>query len=100
MADLRVITDHIDATAESMAKHNIAIRDRLPQVQRAITSLNNSWDGAVSDEAISKFYEFCDRYPEPRYQVMDQVVQFLRQQVGTGYEQTESVNRSLADAFR
>ena len=49
---------------------------------------------------MDKFNELKAKFPEAQYRVIDNYVQFLLQQVGEGYVQTEKANESLADAFK
>lgn len=100
MASIKVNTDLAIAAANNIKNANSQIRDGFPKVQRAINQLDNSWDGSAATNAISKFNEMQSKYVDARYKVVDNYVNFLLQQVGEGYAQTEEANISLADAFK
>ncbi len=100
MADLRINIDNAVATSNNLKRLNTQIRDAFPGVQTAINRLNNSWDGPAASKTIAKFSEIKEKYAEARYNVVDNYVRFLLQQVGEGYTQTEEANTSLADAFK
>ncbi len=100
MANLKVNADKVIATANRIKSLNNQMRTDFNNVQNAINSLNNVWDGSASTNAINKFNSIKNSYCDARYNVIDNFVLFLHQQVGEGYKQTESVNKSLADQFK
>ena len=100
MARLKVDAEQVIATAKRIKNYNNQMRDGFSNVQNAIDKLNNSWDGSAASSAISKFNAIKNSYCEARYNVVDNFVAFLHQQVGEGYTQTESANKSLADQFK
>lgn len=100
MADLKVDTGLVLTCAVKLENANNKIRDGFPSVERAINRLDNTWEGAAATNAISKFNEMRSQMPEARYTVLSNYINFLRNQVGEGYEQTEAANTSLADAFK
>lgn len=100
MANLKINTDAVVAAANNIKLYNTQMRDGFPNVQTAITRLDNFWDGSAATAAISKFNEIKSQFFEARYDVLDNYVNFLLQQVGEGYTQTENVNVSLAEQFK
>ena len=100
MAKLKINTVAAVTAANNIKLYNTQIRDNFSNVQAAMTRLDNSWEGSAATAAISKFNEIKSKYPTARYKVLDNYVNFLLQQVGEGYTQTENVNVSLADQFK
>ena len=100
MANLKINTDSVVTAATNIKAINGQIRDGFSSVQKAITQLDNSWDGSAATNSIGKFNELKSKFPQARYNVVDNFVNFLLQQVGEGYVQTEEANKSLADAFK
>lgn len=100
MANLKINTDSAVTAATHIKTINGQIRDGFSSVQNAVTQLDNAWDGSAATNAIGKFNEIKNKYPNSRYNVVDNFVNFLLQQVGEGYVQTEDTNKSLADAFK
>ena len=100
MANLKINTDCAVTAATHIKTINGQIRDGFTSVQNAITQLDNAWDGSAATNSIGKFNEIKSKFPEARYNVVDNFVNFLLQQVGEGYVQTEETNKSLADAFK
>ena len=100
MGNLKINTDSAVTAATHIKTINGQIRDGFSSVQNAITQLDNAWDGSAATNSIGKFNEIKSKFPEARYNVVDNFVNFLLQQVGEGYVQTEETNKSLADAFK
>lgn len=100
MSELSVNTDAVVAAADSIKLFNAQIRDGLPSLQKAIAQLDNSWEGSASSVAISKFNEIISEFSDTRYNVLDNYANYLLQQVGEGYLQTEEENISLAEQFK
>lgn len=100
MSNLKINTDIAVITATNIKTINGQIRDDFSNVQNAINQLDNSWEGSVASKTISKFNEIKYKFADARYNVVDNYVSFLLRQVSEGYEQTEEVNKSLADEFK
>ena len=97
---IKVNTANVAAAANKIANYNTAIRNDFSAVEKAIKSLGTAWESVASHNAISSFHSIKDAYHDARYNVVNNYVTFLRQQVDEGYTQTETVNKSLADAFK
>lgn len=100
MGNLKINTDAVVASANNIKNCNNQIRDGVSTLQAAITRLDASWDGSAATTAISKFNEIKSKFFDTRYATLDNYVNFLLQQVGEGYTQTEDANVSLADQFK
>ncbi len=100
MGNLKINTNSAVNAAANIKTINGQIREGFSSVQTAITQLGNAWEGFAATSSISKFNEIKSRFPDARYSVVDNYVNFLLQQVGEGYVQTEETNKSLADAFK
>lgn len=100
MANLKVDAEQVIASANRIKNLNDQMRDGFSSVQDAITRLDGTWDGSAATNTISKFNAIKNSYCDARYNVVDNFVAFLYQQVGEGYTQTEAANKSLADQFK
>lgn len=100
MGNLKIDVDKVISCANNIRNLNSQIGDGFPDVQNKISSLDSVWEGAAATSAISKFNAIKSSFCDARYNVVDNYVNYLLQQVGEGYTQTESVNKSLADAFK
>lgn len=100
MAKLKIDAEQVVATANRIKNLNNQMRDGFDSVQDAITKLDGVWEGSAATNAIAKFNSIKNSYCDARYNVVDNFVAFLHQQVGVGYTQTESANKSLADQFK
>ena len=100
MENLKINTDAAVAAADAIQRLNDRNRNDFEEVQTAIAKLDVVWDGQAAAYTMDKFNELKAKFPEAQYRVIDNYVQFLLQQVGEGYVQTEKANESLADAFK
>ena len=100
MSQLKVNIDSAVTAASNIKLYNTQMRDAFPNVQTAVTRLDNCWEGSAATVAIRKFNEIKSNFSDSRYNVLDNYVKFLLQQVGEGYTQTEDTNVSLADQFK
>ena len=97
---IKVNTANVAAAANKIANYNTIIKKEFSSVEAAIKSLDSTWVGVASNNAISSFNGIKSAYCDARYDVLDNYVTFLRQQIDAGYTQTEKANKSLADALK
>lgn len=100
MGAIKVNTDAVVSAAQNIRKVNNDIHNLISSVESAMRSLDNAWDGNASTNAVNKYHSIKNAYCDNRYNVIENFVNFLLQQVGEGYDQTETTNKSLADAFK
>lgn len=100
MADLKVSTDVVVSTAEEINGLNNQIRDGFADVETAMKQLDNQWDSSVATKAMEEFNKMRYSFTDARYKVLENYTNFLLQQIGEGYTQTEDKNKSWADAFK
>lgn len=97
---IKVNTAAVVQAAGRIAQHNADIRDDFEEVENAVKSMNQVWDGSAANKAASIFWELKENYKEPRYQVVNVLTNFMLQAVGESYEQTETALVSAASAFK
>lgn len=100
MGNINIKTAQVLKAATNISTCNLNIENAFEEVETAIKNLDNAWDGQASSNAVSRFNSIIKGYKDNRYKVINQYVDFLNQQVGTGYETVETANTSLADAFK
>ena len=101
MSDIiKVDTERLMNIAKKIDCINKDILQEYQSVEKAISSLNSKWESKVTTDAISAFYDISNNCKEFRYNVVNDYVNFLQQQVIEGYNQTETVNTTLADRFK
>ena len=54
----------------------------------------------MAQSTISAYDTFATNYFQTYYDIIDAYVKFLRQNVSTDYQATETANTNLADAFK
>ena len=100
MGNVTINTAMVEQCASQLKTINNQINNNMRGMRNKMQQLNNSWDGSASEKAISRFNEIINKSSENRYKVMDNYVNYLYQQIGAGYVQTEEANKKLADAFK
>ena len=97
---IKVNTAVIKSTASQISSVNKKINNDFSTVESAINTLNRNWDGSASDNAIRKFQSIKNNFYNNRYNVVNDMVNFMLKQVGEGYENTETTVSSAASAFK
>jgi len=97
---IKINTGAVSTAATQIAKINQNISNDFSMVESAMNTLNRSWDGGASDNAIRKYQNIKNNYHQNRYDVIKQMVNFMRKQAGEGYEKTEQAIQSAASAFK
>lgn len=97
---IKIDTSRVRSTASQISTMNKKIKNDFSSVESAINSLNNNWDGSASDAAVRKFQNIKNNYYNNRFNVVNDMVNFMLNQVGEGYEKTETTISSAASAFK
>lgn len=94
----KIDTDVARTVASNLKTINTQMRDGLDVVCSAVSELEMSWSGSAVEDTIKQFDKIKD-LSQARYDVMNGYVNFLFQQIGEKFEETEKSNKSLADLF-
>ncbi|MDR1329238.1 MAG: WXG100 family type VII secretion target [Oscillospiraceae bacterium] len=97
---ITIDSEQVLAIATQIENDNQQLQQLLNDSKAAIDSLSSYWTGKASDETRASYESFAGKYFQTYYDVLDQYVKFLRNNVAAQYEQTEQVNTQLADAFK
>lgn len=97
---IKVDTSAVATTAQDIYNKNKTIREDFVCVDAAIQRLGESWDGTASDRAMEAFRHIKNSYCDNRYNVVDNLVNYMKNQVGDSYEKTEASISSAAQAFK
>ncbi len=97
---IKVNTAAINNTANKIKVNNDAIKNDFSEVISAINRMNSNWDGNASNAAISTFNKINNQYSSNRYNVINDMVVFLKKQVDENYTTTEVTINSAAAAFK
>ncbi len=88
------------AAADQIDTANKNMRDELSDIDLAIRTLQQSWEGAAANSCANK-YEYIKRnFSDARFSVVNDMVSFMKNQVGEGYKTTEKTVLSAASAFK
>jgi WXG100 family type VII secretion target len=97
---IRVDTAQVVQIANTIDTLNKQLREQLETSKQTIVNLGNSWEGEASQATIESYNAFAGQYFESYEQILNQYVTFLKNNVALGYEETETANTNLADAFK
>ena len=101
MSDLiKIDTDQVNVIADDLDRLNNELQDKLVSAQKAVTGLESVWSGDAASATIEAINSFAGDYFQSYKDLIDQYVVFLRKNVSEGYASVETVNTSLADAFK
>lgn len=98
--NIKIDTSAVRTTANQIANINSKISSDFSTVDTAINELNRAWDGVASEVAITKFQNIKTLYYNNRYQVVNDMVNYMNRQISEGYEGVEAAIQSAASAFR
>lgn len=100
MTGITLDTEQVLSIASQMENDNKQLQQLLNDSKASVDSLSSYWAGKASDETRSSYESFANKFFQTYYDILDQYVKFLRNNVSAQYEQTEQVNTHLADAFK
>lgn len=100
MTQIILSTEQVLEIASQIENDNRQLQELLNTSKSTVDSLSSYWTGAASDETRASYDSFAGKYFQTYYDVLDQYVRFLRNNVVINYEETEQVNTQLADAFK
>ena len=86
--------------ATNISSENLSLRNSYDDIDKIISNLKKNWSGSACDLCCKKAEYIKNQFKETRFAVVEDYVRFLRMQVGEGYETTETVISSAADAFK
>lgn len=100
MVQMTLDTEQVRSIASQIEGDNNSLKEMLNQTKATIDALSQTWTGQAADETRTSYESFANKFFQQYYDVLDQYVKFLRTNVADQYEQTESVNTKLSDAFK
>ena len=104
MDNIKIDTDKVRETANLISSNNQKLDNEFKPVENAISYLENGWVSPAKDFCVSKFNKLKTTYigssSTSRYSSIEEYVRFLREYIGDVYDEVESDNTSLADAFK
>ena len=100
MTQITLDSDQVMAIASQLENDNHELQQLLNDSKATVDSLASYWSGQAAEETRSAYETFAGKFFQTYYDVLDQYVKFLRNNVAAQYEQTEQVNTRLSDAFK
>ncbi len=97
---ITIDTEQVMSIAAQIENDNNQLKEKLEGTKTTLDSLSATWTGQAADETRASYTEFSNKFFQKYYDVLDQYVKFLRNNVSEQYNQTETVNKTIADAFK
>ena len=95
-----VNSDQVNKIADEMSIANKNLKAELNNTANIMKELGSSWDSSAYRECNSAFQKFEEEYSNSYEKIINAYVIFLKEQVATGYVETEKANSDLASAFK
>lgn len=93
----KIDSEQVIAIANQIESDNVTLQDLLKQSKATLDGLSSSWTGSAADQSRAAYDAFAGKYFQKYYDVLEQYVTYLRQNVSAGYDKTEVANTKLAD---
>ena len=93
-------TEQVLAIATQIENDNQQLMQLLNDSKATVDGLSSVWTGKAANETRTAYNEFSGKFFQQYHDVLDQYVKFLRTNVAAQYEEVETVNTQLADAFK
>jgi len=93
-------SDQVLGIAAQIDSDNDQLKQLLEDSKATVDSLASYWTGKAAEETRSSYDTFAGKFFQTYFDVLNQYVTFLRNNVAEQYGNTETVNVQLADAFR
>ena len=95
----RISTDQVLAIANELDTYNKRLNEITSEGKGFFEALSTHWTGEASQKSFENFSNFADRYKDLHEKTLNSYIDFLKVNVSQGYEETESDNINLADAY-
>jgi len=96
---IKIDTGEVLAKANAMSTLNSEIEELYSTLVTKMNNLENYWSGEASNNANTAFQTIKEN-EQSRKTELNNYINFLKQTVVPGYEETETTNSSLADSFK
>lgn len=97
---IQINTASVSTAAEQIDSINKKMRAEMENLDSAIRTLQQHWNGEASNTCANKYEHIRRNFSDARFSVVNGVVSFMRNQVREGYETTETSVSNAASAFK
>ena len=97
---MTIDSEQVLAIASQIESDNQQLQELLNDSKSTVDGLSAYWTGKAADETRASYDSFAGKFFQTYFDVLEQYVKFLRNNVASQYEQIEQVNTQLADAFK
>ena len=97
---IQVNTASVLSSAEQIDRLNRRIHTDLDIVNSEMLQLQQNWQGEAATFGIGQYEHIKNSYEDARFDVVDEMVCFMKKVVGANYNTTEKKVSKAASAFR
>ena len=97
---INISTQEVRTTAGTIRRLNGVLDGHLKDISSQMNNLRQSWQSDACNAIQDKFSAVANKYFSQYQEIIESYSLFLEKVVAEGYEATESVNVSNADAFQ
>ena len=97
---IKIDTEIVRSTASKISFENKKINYDFSAAESAVKTLGRYWEGNAYDVAATKFRSIKNDFSSNRFNVVNDMVNFMLKQVAEEYENTETAISSAASAFK
>lgn len=97
---IQIDTGAVSEAAKQIGNLNQKMHDNLSEVNQAVSLLRQNWSGSAATKWLKKYDTIKNDLSNTRFLVVDGLVSFMKNQVGEGYEKTETAVSKAAAAFK
>ena len=93
---MKISPEEIMGIAGTLKSLNDQLGETLSTTQQQVNGLTDNWTGAAADATISNFNEFAGKYFSNYEKLINQYIDFLKQNVAGSYSKLEEINQKRA----
>lgn len=97
---MRVSTDAVIHIAAQVNYFNLKLAESFEKLEKDIRVLGNLWEGKAAQNNMAAFEELKKSWSDIRKEKIEDLVDYLAEIVGPGFELTENENKGLSEQFK
>ena len=97
---INIKTEAVTKAASHIDEQNKNIQSDVEATKAVMRTLKTAWSGSAAGEAFARYDAIEKNFFEARYNVINNMVVFMRTCVEQNYENTETTISTAASAFK
>ncbi len=97
---IKINIEAVEIAASQIRKINCKMENDFEAIDTAMNELMENWDGVAAQTALEKYKSIKNKYNMNRYYVVNDMVNFMKKQIGQNYNVLENTIVSAVSAFK